>query len=55
MKPFNNNIATLVVLTSVIITTVSFYIGRALKCQKSQVKQEEDNKRRISFWQISFL
>jgi predicted hydrocarbon binding protein len=60
MEPFNTNIATLIVLTAVIITIafiiiVAFYIGRALGRQKSEIKQEEDNERRISFWQISFL
>ena len=60
MEQFNTNIATLIVLTAVIITIafiiiVAFYIGRALGRQKSEIKHEEDNKRRICFWQISFL
>ena len=58
MEPFNTNIATLIVLTAVIITIafiiiVAFYIGRALGRQKSEIKQEEDNKRRVSIKEIA--
>ena len=59
MEPFNTNIATLIVLTAVIITIafiiiVAFYIGRALGRQKSEIKQEEDNKRRVSIKEIAY-
>jgi two-component system cell cycle response regulator len=59
MEPFNTNIATLIVLTAVIITIafiiiVAFYIGRALERQKSEIKQEEDNKRRVSIKEIAY-
>lgn len=59
MESFNINIATLIVLTAVIITiafivAVAFNIGRTLESKKSQLNQGWDNKRRISPVDIAY-
>ena len=59
MELFNINIASLIVLTAVIITiafiiAVAFNIGRTLESKKSQLNQGGDNKRRISAMDIAY-